>query len=101
MRSRNYGLYFHGQLVSTWGTWLESVALGWLVLRLTGSGFAVGLVTALQFLPMLLISTWGGVIADRFDKRRTLVATQTGMAICAIGLGAARPPGVGQLGVLY
>jgi MFS family permease len=101
MRSRNYRLYFYGQLISTSGTWMQSVALGWLVLRITGSGFAVGLITALQFLPMLLISTWGGVIADRFDKRRTLVMTQTGMAISAIGLAAVTLGGVAQLWMLY
>jgi MFS family permease len=101
MRTRNYRLYFYGQLISTSGTWMQAVALGWLVLRLTGSGFAVGLITALQFVPMLLISTWGGVIADRFDKRRTLVATQTGMALCAAGLAAVTLTGVVQLWMLY
>src|SRR5579863_1935760 len=85
MRSRNYRLYFYGQLVSTSGTWMQTVALGWLVLRITNSGFAVGVVTALQFLPMLLIGTYGGVIADRFVKRRTLVATQAGMAVSSAG----------------
>src|SRR6202022_4525505 len=80
---------------------MQSVALGWLVLRLTGSGFAVGLVTALQFVPMLLISTWGGVVADPFDKRRTLVATQTGMALCAAGLATVTLTGVVQLWMLY
>jgi MFS family permease len=101
MRTRNYRLYFYGQLISTTGTWMQSVALGWLVLRLTGSGFAVGLVTALQFVPMLLISTWGGVIADRFDKRQTLVATQSGMALCAAGLAAVTLSGSVQLWMLY
>jgi MFS family permease len=101
MRTRNYRLYFYGQLISTTGTWMQSVALGWLVLRLTGSGFAVGLVTALQFVPMLLISTWGGVIADRFDKRQTLVATQAGMALCAAGLAAVTLSGAVELWMLY
>jgi MFS family permease len=101
MRTRNYRLYFYGQLISTSGTWMQSVALGWLVLRLTGSGFAVGLITAMQFVPMLLISAWGGVIADRLDKRRTLVATQAGMALCAAGLAAVTLTGVVQLWMLY
>jgi MFS family permease len=101
MRTRNYRLYFYGQLVSTTGTWMQSVALGWLVLRITGSGFAVGFVTALQFLPMLLISTWGGVIADRLDKRRTLVVTQTGMALCAAGLAVATLSGGERLWIIY
>jgi MFS family permease len=60
---------------------MQTVALGWLVLRLTKSGLAVGLVTALQFLPSLLIGVYGGIIADRFDKRKTLVGTQAGLAV--------------------
>lgn len=74
---RNYRLYFFGMLISATGTWMQSVAQGWLVLRLTNSGTAVGLVTATQFVPMLLLGVWGGVLADRFDKRRTLVVTQS------------------------
>src|ERR1700736_6627365 len=100
MRTRNYRLFFFGQLISTSGTWMQSVALGWLVLRLTGSGFAVGLIIALQFLPMLLISTWGGVIADRFDKRRTLVVTQSGMAVAAAALAAVTLSGAVELWML-
>ncbi len=101
LRIRNYRLFFFGQLVSASGTWMQSVALGWLVLRLTGSGFDVGLVTALQFLPMLLIGTWGGVIADRFDKRRALMVTQTGMAFAAAGLAVVTLGGLDRLWVLY
>ena len=101
MRSRNYRLYFYGQLISTSGTWMQTVALAWLVLQMTGSGFDVGLVTALQFLPMLVISSWGGVLADRLDKRRTLVVTQSGMAVCAAGLAAVTIGGVAQLWNLY
>ena len=101
MRSRNYRLYVYGQLISTSGTWMQTVALAWLVLQMTGSGFDVGLVTALQFLPMLLISSWGGVLADRLDKRRTLVVTQSGMAVCAAGLAAVTLGGVAQLWNLY
>ncbi|HSS09900.1 MAG TPA: MFS transporter [Acidimicrobiales bacterium] len=101
MRVRNYRLYFYGQLVSTSGTWMQTLAVGWLVLRLTKSGFAVGLVTALQFLPMLLISSYGGVIADRRDKRQTLIATQTGMALCAAALAGVTLGGVAQLWMIY
>ena len=101
MRIRNFRLYFYGQLVSSTGTWMQSVALGWLVLRITGSGVAVGFVTALQFLPMLLISSWGGVIADRRDKRLTLVVTQSGMALCAAGLAAVTLGGGARLWVIY
>jgi len=101
MRVRNYRLYFYGQLVSTTGTWMQTVALGWLVLRITNSGFDVGVVTALQFLPMLLIGTYGGVIADRLDKRRTLVITQSGMAVAAAGLAAIALTGADPLWAIY
>jgi MFS family permease len=101
MRTRNYRLFFFGQLVSTTGTWMQSVALGWLVLRLTRSGFAVGVVIALQFLPMLLFGSYGGVIADRLDKRRTLIGTQSGLAVCAAALAALTLAGSPQLWMIY
>lgn len=81
---RNYRLFISGQLVSVTGTWMQTVALGWLLLRITDSGFAVGLNLALQFLPMLLFGMLGGVLADRFDKRRLLVSTQSAMAVLAL-----------------
>jgi MFS family permease len=77
LRIRNYRRYFLGQLVSMCGTWMQVVAMAWLVLDLTGSGTSLGLVTASQFLPVLLLGPWGGLIADRFDKRRLLAVTQT------------------------
>jgi MFS family permease len=80
---------------------MQTVALGWLVLRLTKSGFAVGLVTALQFLPSLLIGVYGGIIADRFDKRKTLVGTQAGLAVCAAALAAVTMAGAANLWVIY
>jgi MFS family permease len=80
---RNYRLYFFGQMVSMTGTWMQTIAQGWLVYRLTKSGTAIGGVYALQFLPFLIMGPWGGVIADRFDKRRTLVFTQSLMAVFA------------------
>src|SRR5439155_1588441 len=87
LRVRNYRLYFFGQTVSLTGTWMQSVAQAWLVLKLTGSGFAVGLVTGLQFLPILLLGSWGGLIADRMDKRRVLLVTQSLAALLALTLG--------------
>jgi MFS family permease len=72
----NYRRYFTGQLVSISGNWMQIVAEVWLILSLTGSGFAVGLTTALQFLPILLFGAWGGLLADRFVKRRLLMITQ-------------------------
>ncbi len=84
---RNYRLFFRGQIISVSGTWMQTVAQAWLVLSLTDSGIALGLVTAAQFLPMLLLGPWGGVLADRVDKRRFLVGTQVAAAICAATLG--------------
>jgi MFS family permease len=81
---RNYRIYAVGQGVSLCGTWMQTIAQGLLVLRLTGSGTALGLVTALQTVPVLLLGPWGGVIADRFPKRRILYATQA--AACLLGV---------------
>jgi MFS family permease len=82
----NYRRYFTGQIVSVSGNWMQMVAEVWLVLSLTGSGLAVGLTTALQFLPILLFGAWGGVLADRFPKRKLLMVTQALMAIPALVL---------------
>jgi MFS family permease len=90
----NYRRYFAGQVVSLSGTWMQTVAAIWVILSLTGSGVAVGLTTALQFLPMLLFGAWGGLIADRMSKRKLLIVTQALMAIPAIGLLAVTATGV-------
>jgi MFS family permease len=90
----NYRRYFAGQVISLTGNWMQTVAALWLILSLTGSGLAVGLTTALQFLPMLLFGAWGGLLADRFPKRRLLIVTQTLMALPAIGLFAVTEAGV-------
>jgi MFS family permease len=90
----NYRRYFAGQLVSLSGNWMQTVAALWLILSLTDSGVAVGLTTALQFLPMLLFGAWGGLLADRFSKRRLLIVTQALMALPAIGLFAVAEAGV-------
>jgi MFS family permease len=90
----NYRRYFAGQLISLSGTWMQTVAAIWVVLSLTDSGVAVGLTTALQFLPMLLIGAWGGLLADRLPKRRLLITTQALMVIPAVGLFAVTAAGV-------
>jgi MFS family permease len=82
----NYRRYFAGQVISLSGNWMQVVAEIWLVLSLTDSGVAVGLTTALQFLPILLFGAWGGLLADRFPKRRLLMVTQALMAIPALAL---------------
>jgi MFS family permease len=94
LRVRNYRLYASGQLVSLTGTWMQRVAQDWLVLELTNSGTALGVVTALQFAPSILLGLWGGVLADRLDKRKLLFATQTGLALVALALGLLDVTGV-------
>lgn len=84
---RNFRLFFGGHMVSVAGTWMQRVAQSWLVLELTGSGTAVGGVTSLQFLPILLIAPAGGVLADRVDRRRLLFVTQSFAAALAATLG--------------
>ncbi|HEY4027651.1 MAG TPA: MFS transporter [Candidatus Dormibacteraeota bacterium] len=101
LRVRNYRIYFIGQAVSVSGSWMQRVAQSWLVLHLTGSGVALGVVSALQFLPMLLLGIWGGVLADRIDKRRLLVLTQAVMGLLALALGAVTLLGVVQLWMVY
>lgn len=85
-RHRDFRLFWAGQLVSLIGTWMQSVGQAWLVLELTGSAFQLGLVTALQFAPILLLSPVGGALSDRFGKRDLLLVTQAGMMLQAIAL---------------
>ena len=88
LRTRNYRLWASGQIVSLVGTWMQRVAQDWLVLTLSGgNGLAVGIVMALQFGPTLVLSVWGGVLADRYDKRTLLMITQAFAAVCGLGLG--------------
>ncbi|MEO9137789.1 MAG: MFS transporter, partial [Jatrophihabitans sp.] len=94
LRVRNYRLYAMGQLVSLTGTWMQRVAQDWLVLELTNSGTALGIVTALQFGPSVILGAWGGVLADRLDKRRMLFFTQTAIASAALVLGLLDVTGV-------
>ncbi|MET9058505.1 MFS transporter [Streptomyces antibioticus] len=86
LKVRNYRLFFAGQVVSNIGTWMQRIAQDWLVLSLTGSATAVGVTTALQFLPMLLFGLYGGVLVDRLPKRPTLLFTQAAMALTGIAL---------------
>ena len=77
LKHKNFRLFFAGQTVSLIGTWVHQTALSWLIYNITGSKFMLGLISALASLPMFFFSIWGGVIADRFPKRKTLIATQT------------------------
>lgn len=101
MSVRNYRLYFAGQLISTTGTWMQSIAQAWLVLQITGSGVALGLTVALQFTPVLLVGAWGGLVADRVDKRRLLIGTQAAAGVLALVLGAVTALGVVQLWMIF
>lgn len=87
LQVRNYRLFLAGQAVSLTGTWMQSVALSWLVFELTHSGTAIGLVLAAQFLPVLALGAYGGLIADRVPKRPLLMGTQTALAALALLLG--------------
>jgi predicted MFS family arabinose efflux permease len=85
---RNFRLYFIGQLISVSGTWMQTVAQGWLVLRLTdNSATDLSIAVALQYVPMLLFASFGGLVADRGDKRRILYCTQSTAGILAVVLG--------------
>jgi MFS family permease len=96
LRIPNYRRYFFGQVVSISGTWMQTVAEMWLMVKLTGSGVSVGLTAGLQFLPVLLFGAWGGLLADRFPKRRVLTITQLLMAVPALTLWALTASGAVQ-----
>jgi MFS family permease len=99
----NYRLYFFGQSISLVGTWMQTIAQSFLVLHLTGSGFDVGLIVALQTLPVLLLGPYGGVIADRVDKRKMMIGLQSLMGVQALVFGILTLTGeirLWQIGVL-
>src|SRR3989454_2724202 len=86
LRHRDFRLFWIGQLVSQIGTWMQSVAQAWLVLELTQSPLQLGIVSALQFTPVLFLSPIGGALSDRFAKRRVLLISQTAMKLQALVL---------------
>jgi len=88
LRHRNYRLYFFGQLTSLAGTWMQSAAQAWLVLKLTNSSMMLGVVSFAQFTPILLVGLFAGVVIDRIDRRRMLIATQTLLMLSAFILAA-------------
>ena len=99
----NYRRYYAGQSISLIGTWMQMTAQSWLVLTLTHSGTALGVIVALQTLPVLLLGPYGGVIADRVDKRRMMIVLQSAMGVQALALGLLTVTGVvrvWQIGVL-
>jgi MFS family permease len=101
LRSHNYRLYLAGSVVSNVGTWMQRIAQDWLVLSLGGGGAALGVTTGLQFLPILLLSPYAGVIADRFPKRRLLQAAQGWMALMSLFLGVLAVSGHAEVWMVY
>ena len=101
LRNRNFRIFFTAQIVSVTGTWMQSIAQMWLVLHLTGSGVALGITAALQFTPILLFGTWGGLLADRVDKRKLLMVTQSAAGVVALVLASLTLGGVVQLWMVY
>jgi MFS family permease len=98
---RNYRLYYIGQIISTSGTFMQSIAQAWLVLKLTNSGTALGIATALQYLPILILGPYGGVIADRISKRKILYFTQSMSGILALILGVLVATGLVKVWMVY
>ena len=98
---RNFRLYYIGQIISTSGTFMQSVAQAWLVLKLTNSGFALGFVSTLQYLPFLVLGPYGGVIADRIPKRKILYFTQSVAGLLALILGVLVATGRIQVWMVY
>ena len=87
LRIYNYRLFFFSQVVSMSGTWMQGVAQSWLVLQLSGSSVDLGITVGLQFGPVLVLGAWAGALADRVDKRKLLLATQSAAAVLALVLG--------------
>lgn len=101
LRVRNFRLFVGGQFLSGIGTWMQIVGQAWLVFQLTRSGVALGIDTALSFLPILAFGAWGGLVADRFDNRRVQIATQIAYAVVALALWALVVTGAVQVWMVY
>ena len=95
LRHRNYRLYFFGQLTSLAGTWMQSAAQAWLVLKLTNSATMLGVVSFAQFTPILLVGLFAGVVVDRVDRRRLMITTQILLMLSAFTLAALTWTGAG------
>ncbi len=101
LHNRNARLFFAGLLVSNVGTWVQFTAVAILVDRITGSTTAIGVLTALQFTPMLLLGAFGGAVADQYDRRKMTILTQAGLAVQAVALALFDLTGTISLGVIY
>ncbi len=101
LKVRNYQLYYIGQGISLSGTWMQTIAQAWLVLQLTHSGVALGITVALQFLPILIFGMYGGVLADKYDRRTLLYITNTAAMLLALILGVLVLTNTVQLWMVY
>jgi MFS family permease len=102
LRHRNYRLYWSGMFLSNVGTWMQRIAQDWLVLVVLGGGAqAVGITTGLQFLPFLLVAPFGGLLADRFDKRKLLILTNSFLGLVGLTLGVLTLTGLAEIWHVY
>ena len=101
LHGRTFRRFYAGQAISLTGTWIHQIASAWLVLQLTRSGVALGIQAALSFTPILVFGAWGGIVADRFDRRRVLLATQSAFAVLALTLGVLTVSGAIDLWMVY
>jgi MFS family permease len=101
LRYRNYRLFFGGQIVSQTGSWMQRIALGWFVLQITHSPFAVGVMAFAQFVPFMLFGLFAGVFADRLDARRTVIGTQAAQLLTATVLAWIAIAGIAEPWMLY
>ncbi|HET8708910.1 MAG TPA: MFS transporter [Candidatus Saccharimonadales bacterium] len=101
LKIRNYRLYFIGQGISRAGTWVQTIAQTWLIFQLTGSGTYIGLLTAVQFIPILVLGPLGGLVADRFPKLRLLYMTQIASMVLAFAMAALVLSGIVQVWMVF
>ncbi len=101
LRHRNFRLYFTAQIVSNVGTWVQITVENWLVLQLSHSGLALGVTNALQFGPSVLLGMYGGVVADRHERRRLLIVTQTCLGLVALAVGLLAGIGIVRVWIIW
>src|SRR5207249_2179267 len=100
-RYRNYRLFFTGQVISVSGTWMQNIALAWLVVSLTHSPVAVGALAFFRFLPFTLFGLFAGTVADRLDNRRTVIGTQAAQLVVAGALAGIALAGAATLWAVF
>ncbi len=101
LKTRNYRLFFIGQVISRSGMWIQMIAENWLVIQLGGSGLTLGVTTALQFAPLLLFSAYAGVLVDRWNRRTVLIATQCASGLLAFAIGGLALVGSIQIWMIW